>query len=84
MRKRILSLFLALTMLISLAPAVFAADTSFADVSESDWFYAPVQWAVENSITGGTSPNTFGPNDNCTRAQVVTFLYANAGKPAIK
>ena len=55
----------------------------FTDVAAADWYAAPVIWAVENSITGGTSPNTFGPNDNCTRAQVVTFLYANAGKPPI-
>ena len=39
-------------------------------------------WAVENGITGGLTPNTFGPNETCTRAQVVTFLYASAGKPA--
>ena len=38
-------------------------------------------WAVENGITGGTSANTFSPDSNCTRAQVVTFLYRfiNAG-----
>ena len=53
----------------------------FTDVSESDWFYAPVMWAVENNITGGLTPDSFGPNATCTRAQVVTFLYAAAGKP---
>ena len=55
----------------------------FTDVADTDWYAAPVIWAVENGITGGTSPVSFGPNDNCTRAQVVTFLYANAGKPPI-
>ena len=64
-------------------PAVTAISEPFDDVSESDWFYKPVLWAVENGITGGISPTTFGPNQECTRAQVVTFLYAAAGKPAV-
>ncbi len=38
-------------------------------------FAAPVQWAVENAITSGTSNTTFSPNASCTRAQIVTFLY---------
>ena len=50
---------------------------------DTDWYLKPVLWAVENGITGGTSPTTFGPDNYCTRAQVVTFLYAAAGKPEI-
>ena len=53
----------------------------FVDVKASDWFYKPVLWAVENGITGGTSPITFSPEDPCNRAAIVTFLYAAAGKP---
>ena len=53
----------------------------FHDVSEDDWFFAPVMWAVENNVTGGTSPVTFSPNEPCTRAAVVTFLWAANGKP---
>ncbi|MBR4078375.1 MAG: S-layer homology domain-containing protein [Oscillospiraceae bacterium] len=59
------------------------ADNPFVDVAETDWFYAPVLWAVENNITGGISPTQFGPNNPCTRAQVVTFLYAAAGRPDV-
>ena len=82
MKKRLLSLFLALTLLVSLAPAALAVGSSgFDDVSESDWFYTPVQWAVKNGITSGLTATTFGPNNPCTRAQVVTFLWAAAGKP---
>ena len=81
MKKRIISLFLALTMLIGLAPAVFADEGGFADVASSDWFYAPVQWAVENGITSGLSDTEFGPYATCTRGQVVTFLWAAAGRP---
>ena len=47
----------------------------FADVKADIYYYDAVLWAVENGITGGTSANTFSPDNNCTRAQVVTFLY---------
>lgn len=55
----------------------------FEDVAETDWFYAPVLWAVENNITSGVDATHFGPYNNCTRAQVVTFLYAAAGRPDV-
>ena len=51
----------------------------FTDVKESDYFYAPVLWAVANGITNGTSATTFGPYNTCTRAQVMTFLYKAMG-----
>ena len=54
----------------------------FVDVKESDWFYKPVLWAVEQGITSGTSATTFSPNTNCTTGQVLTFLWASNGKPA--
>jgi len=47
----------------------------FADIKADSYYYDAVLWAVENGITGGTSANTFSPDNNCTRAQVVTFLY---------
>ncbi len=54
---------------------------TFVDVSESAFYYAAVQWAVKNGISGGTAPLTFSPFDDCTRAQIVTFLWRNAGEP---
>lgn len=48
---------------------------AFADVPSTAPFAAAVSWVVENGITGGTSETTFSPDDTCTRAQVVTFLY---------
>ncbi len=57
------------------------AENPFTDVSTSQYFYAPVQWAVKNGVTSGISANKFGPNVNCTRAQIATFLWAAAGKP---
>ena len=64
-------------------PKVSYVRNSFVDVKPSDWYYAPVMWAVANGITSGTDATHFSPNETCTRAQVVTFLYANAGKPTI-
>ncbi len=51
------------------------ASNPFTDVKSSDFFYAPVLWAVENGITNGLSATEFGPGAACNRAQVVTFLY---------
>ena len=57
-------------------------DFRFDDVrDESQYYYDPVYWAVDEGITTGTSPTTFSPNNGCTRAQVVTFLWRAAGKP---
>lgn len=53
----------------------------FTDVSASAYYYDAVLWAVENGITGGTTPTTFSPNAACTRAQAVTFLWRAAGSP---
>ena len=56
-------------------------DNPFADVVESDYFYDAVLWAYENGITSGVGDNHFAPKAECTRAQVVTFLWAAAEKP---
>ena len=52
-----------------------SASVSFSDVSSSAYYYQAVQWAVSKGITSGTSATTFGSNDTCTRAQIITFLY---------
>ena len=64
-------------------PEVTASSSPFVDVKPNDWYFAPVMWAVEQGITSGIDATHFGPNETCTRAQVVTFLYANAGKPPV-
>lgn len=53
----------------------------FKDVKKSAYYYKAVLWAVEKGITSGTSATTFSPNAPCTRAQVVTFLWAANGRP---
>lgn len=47
----------------------------FADVAEDAYYADAVAWAAENGITSGTSATTFSPDNNCTRAQIMTFLY---------
>lgn len=56
-------------------PEPNGSNNPFNDVNSSDYYYKAVLWAVEQGITGGTGIGTFSPNANCTRAQVVTFLY---------
>ena len=53
----------------------------FTDVKETDYFYEPVLWAVQNGITSGMSATKFMPGNPCTRGQVVTFLWRAAGEP---
>ena len=62
-------------------PEPTSTENPFVDVAETDWFYKAVLWAVENKITAGVDATHFDPNDTCVREQVVTFLYAAAGKP---
>ena len=59
-----------------------SGDAGFVDVKSSDYFYDAVKWAVANNITNGTDAKHFSPNDTCTRAQVVTFMYRAEGSPA--
>ena len=54
----------------------------FTDVPADAWYAAPVAWAVEQGITAGTTPTTFGPDDTCTTAQILTFLWRACGSPA--
>ena len=51
------------------------AANPFSDVSDSSVYYNAILWAVEKKITTGVTETTFVPNDTCTRAQAVTFLY---------
>ena len=58
-----------------------AQTMNFADVKPADYFYNPVKWAVNKNITKGTSATTFSPYKTCTRAEIVTFLWRDAGSP---
>ncbi|MBR5491391.1 MAG: S-layer homology domain-containing protein, partial [Oscillospiraceae bacterium] len=65
-------------------PAPESDYNPFTDVSEGEFYYEAVLWAVENGITGGVSATSFAPKATCTRGQIVTFLYRAFGKPEIE
>ena len=52
-----------------------SGSTSFADVPTNAYYADAVRWAVSQGITAGTSATAFSPDESCTRAQIVTFLY---------
>lgn len=90
MKKRLLSLFLVLVMLLTCIPIQgLAKDTSndlteegsnaFSDVKEDDWFAKAVDYVWENDIFKGTSETIFSPNNGMTRAMFVTTLGRFAG-----
>ncbi len=54
----------------------------FDDVKADDWFYDSVKYVVDNKLMNGVSQNEFAPEDNLTRAMLVTILYRNEGEPA--
>ena len=56
--------------------------TFFRDVADDAYYYDAVIWAVDQGITNGTSAAAFSPNQTCTRAQIITFLWRAAGSPA--
>ena len=66
-------------------PVVDEPDTTitFTDVKKNDWFYANVQYVVENNLMNGVAEDKFAPNDTLTRAMLVTVLYRNAGEPSV-
>ena len=61
------------------SPAADAVNP-FTDVAGNAYYAEAVKWAVMEGITSGTTATTFSPNDNCTRAQIVTFLWRRFGK----
>lgn len=64
--------------------AVSTVKNPFIDVYAGAYFEKPVLWALENKVTSGISATSFGPDDFCTRGQVVTFLWRANGSPEPK
>ena len=70
----------AVTFLARAQNATATGKTAFSDVPADSYFADAVAWAQANGVTTGTSETTFSPDSDCTRAQIVTFLYrANQG-----
>ena len=85
--KRSISLLLALVMIASLAIALphpaRAAELPFTDVPAGTWYTDAVSYVYGKGWIDGTSPSTFEPETNLSRAQLVTILWRIAGKPAV-
>ena len=62
-------------------PGTEPETSAFTDVTADAYYAAPVEWAVAQGITSGTSDTTFSPDDTCTKAQIITFLWRAAGSP---
>ena len=62
------------------SPTPESTSNPFVDVSTGKYYYTAVLWAVQNGITCGKDQTHFMPDDTCTRAEVVTFIYAVFGK----
>lgn len=80
--RRLISIFLASALSIGTSINVFG--TMLEDVPAHKWYAEPIFWAVENGIASGTSKTTFSPNQTCTKAQVLTFLWRACGSPMIE
>ena len=64
-------------------PEPTLAESPFADVKPGAYYYKAVLWAKERGITGGKSAAAFDPEGDVTRGQIMTFLYAAKGRPAV-
>ncbi len=78
-----ISAVLAVTSVLTGIIPSGAAGSTFTDVPSDAYYAGPVEWAVENGITQGTSTTTFSPLKDCTRGDCVTFLYRYAGSPKV-
>ena len=96
MKKRVLSLLMALALMLSCTsfPAAASQDTAPAphdncpaqgitDVDPSAWYHDAVDYVLTNGIMSGYNPTTFGPGDSLSRAMVVQVLYNKEGNPAV-
>lgn len=88
--KRVLSVVLGMLIILGLSVQAYALNTNnidaqspFKDVSAEDWFYESVDFCYKNGIMKGTSSEVFDPNENLSRAMIVTVLYRIAGEPDI-
>ena len=65
----------------SMTDEAYAGAGTLTDVSDSAYYADAVAWAIVNGITNGKTPTTFNPDDVCTRAEAVTFLWRAYGCP---
>lgn len=79
--KRLISLFLSLTLLCGVLALPVFAESNFVDVPEDAWYAESVEYAAANDLFCGVGGQRFAPNEPMTRAMVVMVLWRHAGKP---
>ena len=79
MKKRMLSLLLAVALVLGLCPGVFAAGSSYADVLDTHWAHPYIEDVTEKGIMNGVDDKNFAPEDAMTRAMFVTVLARLSG-----
>jgi uncharacterized protein YjdB len=79
MRKRLLSFFLSITLIVSLVPEAFAADPADMTDISGHWAESSIRWAMEEALYQGTSDTTFSPDATMSRGMFVTVLGRFAG-----
>lgn len=79
--KRTVSAIISIAMLLSLFVVPVHAASNFTDVADSAYYANSVAWAVSKGITTGKTETTFAPNEQCTKAQILTFLWRAVGSP---
>ncbi|MCD8048353.1 MAG: S-layer homology domain-containing protein [Clostridia bacterium] len=82
--KNIVSIVIALCMLMSLTTACAKDDSGFEDVAEDAAYAEAVKFCYENNLMSGTSETEFSPDENTSRAMLVTVLYRNEGEPEVE
>lgn len=79
--KRTISTIITIGMLLSLFVVPAHAASKFTDVADTAYYANSVVWAVNKGITTGKTDTTFAPNEQCTKAQIITFLWRAFGSP---
>lgn len=79
MMKKICVCLMFIAVCLCLCPPAYAA--AFTDVKDSDYFADAVAWGVEKGIVNGTSATEFSPDQDCTEAEILTFIHRYAGSP---
>ena len=81
MKKRMLSLLLAVALVLGLCPGVFAAGSSYADVLDTHWAHPYIEDVTEKGIMNGVDDKNFAPEDAMTRAMFVTRSRSRPASP---
>ncbi len=82
MKRKMISLVLAFTMVLSTTGCASAVNNTFSDISADAWYSEAVEYVQENGLMTGVDADTFSPDSSISRAMLVTVLWRRAGEPA--